>query len=77
MVALTLIALRGNTSAETIALSGIAQSFGYLLAACGPFIFGALAEATAGFAVPLVFMAAIALIQCAIAVFAGKTTYHH
>lgn len=77
VVALTLIALRGNTSAETIALSGIAQSFGYLLAACGPFIFGALAEATAGFAVPLVFMATITLIQCAIAVFAGKTTYHH
>jgi CP family cyanate transporter-like MFS transporter len=73
VVALTLISLRGRTHAETIALSGFAQSLGYLIAACGPFVFGALAEATAGFAAPLAFMLALAVAQCAISVLAGKT----
>lgn len=72
VVALTLISLRGTTHAETVALSGVAQSLGYLLAACGPFIFGALAEASGTLAAPLAFMLALACIQCATAVAAGR-----
>lgn len=72
VVALTLISLRGRGHAETVALSGIAQSLGYLLAACGPFIFGALAEATGAFAAPLTFMVALATAQCILSIPAGK-----
>lgn len=72
VVALTLISLRGKTHAETVALSGFAQSLGYLLAACGPFAFGALTETTQGFEAPLVFMAALATAQCALSLFAGR-----
>lgn len=72
VVALTLISLRGKTHAETVALSGFAQSLGYLLAACGPFAFGALTETTQGFEAPLVFMAALATAQCALSFFAGR-----
>lgn len=72
VVALTLISLRGTTHAETVALSGIAQSLGYLLAACGPFVFGFFTEITHGFSVPLALMLTLALIQCALAVFAGR-----
>ena len=73
VVALTLISLRGRTHAETIALSGFAQSLGYLIAACGPFVFGVLTEATASFGAPLAFMLALAIAQCAISALAGKT----
>lgn len=72
VVALTLISLRERTHAETVALSGFAQSLGYLLAACGPFVFGALTETTQGFEAPLVFMAALATAQCALSFFAGR-----
>lgn len=72
VVALTLISLRGTTHAETVALSGIAQSLGYLLAACGPFIFGALVELSGAFATPLAFMIGLACLQCAMAVAAGR-----
>lgn len=72
VVALTLISLRGRTHAETVALSGFAQSLGYLLAACGPFVFGSLTESTQGFEAPLVFMAILATAQCALSLFAGR-----
>lgn len=72
VVALTLISLRGRAHAETVALSGFAQSLGYLLAACGPFVFGALTETTQGFEAPLVFVAALATAQCALSFFAGR-----
>lgn len=72
VVALTLISLRGKGHAETVALSGIAQSLGYLLAACGPFVFGTLTEATGAFTAPLAFMAALAAAQCLLSVPAGK-----
>ncbi len=76
VVALTLISLRGTGHAETVALSGIAQSFGYLLAACGPAIFGVLLEVTGTFACPLIFMIALALCQCSLCFVVGKTPKH-
>lgn len=72
VVALTLISLRGTTQAETVALSGIAQSLGYLLASIGPVAFGALAEATGSLNASLVLLAALAAAQCLAAIPAGK-----
>lgn len=51
---LTLIGLRTRTSEGTAALSGFAQSIGYLIAGVGPFMMGALYGATGGWTAPLV-----------------------
>ncbi|WP_223852062.1 MFS transporter [Bifidobacterium myosotis] len=73
VVALTLISLRGSTPAETVALSGIAQSIGYLLASVGPLAFGALAELTGGrWTAPLILFTTLAVAQCGIALLAGR-----
>ena len=50
---LTLIGLRARTADGTAALSGFTQSVGYLVAAVGPFLTGALYGATGGWTVPL------------------------
>ncbi|MGH3508786.1 MAG: CynX/NimT family MFS transporter [Nocardioidaceae bacterium] len=60
-VVLTLIGLRSRTSEGTAALSGFAQSVGYLLAAIGPFGMGALHEVTGGWTVPLLALAGLSL----------------
>ena len=74
VVALTLISLRGHTPAETVALSGMAQSVGYLLASVGPLAFGALAELTGGWAAPLIVFTALAVTQCAVSLLAGRSS---
>jgi CP family cyanate transporter-like MFS transporter len=52
-VALTLIGLRSRTAATTAALSGFVQAIGYIIAGCGPLLFGALFGATGSWALPL------------------------
>lgn len=52
-LALTFFALRAPDSDHTAALSGMAQSVGYLVAAVGPFLFGVLRDATHAWTVPL------------------------
>ena len=52
-LALTLFALRAPDSEHAAALSGMAQTFGYLFAAAGPFLFGVLRDATKAWTVPL------------------------
>lgn len=72
VVALALIAMRGRNAAETVLLSGFAQSIGYLIASAGPLLFGALYQATGGYAVSLGVMTVVALVQCVAAVLAGR-----
>ncbi|WP_272975920.1 CynX/NimT family MFS transporter [Deinococcus geothermalis] len=57
-LALVLIAQRAAHPAQVPQLSALAQGFGYLLAATGPFIFGALHDWTSGWNVPLGFLLA-------------------
>lgn len=52
-VSLTLIALRSHTPATTAALSAFVQVIGYIVAGCGPLLFGALFGATGSWALPL------------------------
>jgi CP family cyanate transporter-like MFS transporter len=52
-VALLLIALRSRPATTTAALSAFVQVIGYLVAGCGPLLFGALFGATGGWALPL------------------------
>lgn len=56
---LGLIGLRARTSEGTAALSGFAQSVGYLISALGPFLMGALYGVTGGWTVPLVVLLAL------------------
>ena len=72
VVALALIALRGRDSAETVVLSGVAQSFGYLIASLGPLMFGVLVQATGGHHVPLMVFTFVAFLQCVVAVIVGR-----
>ena len=60
---LTLIGLRTRTSEGTAALSGFAQSIGYLIAGVGPFMMGALYGATGGWTVPLVVLLLLVIPQ--------------
>ena len=58
-LALAFFALRAPDPAHAAALSGMAQSFGYLLSAAGPFLFGVLRDATGAWKVPLALQLAI------------------
>jgi MFS transporter, CP family, cyanate transporter len=58
-LALTFFALRAPDPGHAAALSGMAQSVGYLLAAGGPFLFGVLRDATGSWQVPLALLLAI------------------
>jgi CP family cyanate transporter-like MFS transporter len=58
-LALTFFALRSPDPAHAAALSGMAQSVGYLLSAAGPFLFGVLRDATGAWKVPLALLLAI------------------
>jgi MFS transporter, CP family, cyanate transporter len=60
---LTLIGLRARTSEGTAALSGFAQSIGYLIAGVGPFMMGALYGASGGWTVPLLVLLVLVIPQ--------------
>jgi CP family cyanate transporter-like MFS transporter len=55
---LTLVGLRARTPEGTAALSSVTQSVGYLIAATGPFTFGAVHDATDGWTWPVVLLLA-------------------
>jgi CP family cyanate transporter-like MFS transporter len=60
---LTLIGLRARTAQGTAALSGFAQSTGYLMAAVGPFGIGILYDLTSGWTLPLLALLALTVPQ--------------
>lgn len=71
-VTLTLFALRTRSSADTAALSAMAQSVGYLFAAAGPFAVGLLNEATGSWAWPCGLLATLAVVQVVVGYLAGR-----
>jgi CP family cyanate transporter-like MFS transporter len=60
-LALTFFALRAPDPGHAAALSGMAQSVGYLLAAGGPFLFGVLRDATGAWTVPLALLLTVTI----------------
>ena len=60
-LALTFFALRAPDAGHAAALSGMAQSVGYLLAAGGPFLFGVLRDVTGAWKVPLALLLTITI----------------
>jgi len=71
-LALTLMALRTEDAARTSELSGMAQSAGYVLAACGPLGLGVAHDATGSWTVPLLLLVVASLVQGVAAWFAGR-----
>jgi CP family cyanate transporter-like MFS transporter len=70
--ALTLVALRAPDAAHAAQLSSMAQSVGYVVAAAGPFAFGALHDASGGWSMPALLLGAVLLVQGAAGVLAGR-----
>ncbi|WP_410623268.1 CynX/NimT family MFS transporter [Amycolatopsis sp. cmx-8-4] len=71
-LALTVIALRAKTGADTARLSGMAQGFGYLFAALGPFLFGLLHDLAGGWTVPLAMLLGLLVVQMGFGALAGR-----
>ncbi|MFB9685593.1 CynX/NimT family MFS transporter [Amycolatopsis plumensis] len=71
-LALTVIALRARTGADTARLSGMAQGFGYLFAALGPFLFGLLHDLAHGWTVPLAMLLGLLGVQIVFGALAGR-----
>lgn len=71
-VALSLIAMRSRSPLATTSLSAFTQSVGYLVAALGPFAFGALYERTGSWTPPLMGLAIGAVVQAACGILAVR-----
>ncbi|WP_028784371.1 CynX/NimT family MFS transporter [Thalassobacillus devorans] len=64
-LALTLLGLRAANARESAALSGMAQSFGYALAAIGPILIGIILDLTATVITPIVIFIGILVVMIA------------
>ncbi|MFI7448930.1 CynX/NimT family MFS transporter [Nonomuraea sp. NPDC049714] len=71
-LALLIIALRPANPGLVTALSAMAQSVGYLLAALGPVLFGLLREVSGGWWAPLAFGVVVVGVQTVAGWFAGR-----
>ena len=72
VLAITLFGLRTVNHGQTAALSGMAQSAGYLLAACGPIIIGVIHDATGSWTPALVIILFLLAGQFAAGLLAGR-----
>lgn len=64
--------LRTKDGKQAAELSGMAQSFGYLLAAVGPVLVGALHDVSNGWSVPLILLITISVVIFMVGVGSGK-----
>jgi len=71
-LALLFIVLRSPDTQTATELSGMAQSIGYLLAAIGPTLFGAIHDITQAWLVPLLFLLIIVFIKFYFGLKAGR-----
>jgi CP family cyanate transporter-like MFS transporter len=72
---LSLFVLRADDTSRAVALSGMAQSVGYALAAVGPIAVGALHDATGGWSVPLVVLIGVAVADLTVGLLAGSDRF--
>lgn len=72
ILGLSLIGLRSRSAHQAVALSGMAQAVGYLLAAAGPAAMGKLHEQSGSWHLPLLFCLLLAIAMMAMGLLAGK-----
>lgn len=75
ILGLTFIGLRTHSAAQAGALSGMAQCLGYLMAAAGPMLLGAIREWQGGWTVALILAAGIALLGAWAGMLAGRNVH--
>ncbi|WP_246159938.1 MFS transporter [Microbacterium rhizomatis] len=71
-MSLSLFSLRARTHQAASALSGMAQSGGYLIAAAGPILFGSLVTLSGGWLASLILVAFVLTGQLAVGLFVGR-----
>jgi CP family cyanate transporter-like MFS transporter len=74
-IALTLIVLRARDVQVGVALSGMVQGFGYLIAAVGPLVVGILRDLTTGWNFVAAFFVAVGLAAVYTGLGAGRNQY--
>jgi CP family cyanate transporter-like MFS transporter len=74
VLALAFLSLRAQDAIGAGALSAMAQSIGYLVAAVGPVVFGLLHSLSSGWHVPVILLCAAAAGQAVVAMAAGRGT---
>jgi len=71
-LAMALFGLHTKNAADTSALSGLAQSVGYILAALGPIIMGKLFDLSGSWTVPMLFLLGTTIILTGLGYMAGR-----
>lgn len=71
-IGLTLISIRGADARAAAGLSGLCQSLGYLLAACGPVLIGALHDTLGDWRWPLAVLVGLLLVQFAAGLYSAQ-----
>lgn len=77
ILGLTFIGLRAGSAHQAAALSGMAQSVGYLLAACGPPAMGRIHDVSGDWHIPLIAVAVISLVMAVFGGLAGRDREIH
>ena len=77
ILGLTYIGLRASSAHQAAALSGMAQTIGYLLAACGPPLIGKIHDAYGDWHIPLIIVALIAVVMALFGALAGRAREIH
>ena len=77
ILGLTFIGLRASSAHQAAALSGMAQTIGYLLAACGPPLIGKIHDAYCDWHIPLIIVALIAVVMALFGALAGRAREIH
>ncbi|HWK54417.1 MAG TPA: MFS transporter [Hyphomicrobiales bacterium] len=72
VLAITLFGLRAGTTSQAVALSGMAQAVGYLMAALLPVLIGYLRDLSQGWDLPLQLMLAVCLMQMVTGYLSGR-----
>lgn len=72
VLALTFQGQRAADASQAAALASMAQSVGYLVAAVGPLLLGALHDLTGGWTLPLVLLVTLTLAQAVVGAGAGR-----
>lgn len=74
-LALTLLSMRARSARQAAALSGMAQSIGYILAATGPMVIGYLYDLTSSWTMPIVILLIVAVFVVIFGMGAGRNKY--
>ncbi|HFK2158132.1 CynX/NimT family MFS transporter [Klebsiella aerogenes] len=77
ILGLTFIGLRASSAHQAAALSGMEQTIGYLLAACGPPLIGKIHDAYGDWHIPLIIVALIAVVMALFGALAGRAREIH